>query len=114
MWCGPHEREVRLDPLSGPVVSLDITDTFLGEYTLLALPESLTGRFGLTVRDRLDRLEMLDSDGEVRVVYRCWWQLGADDYRGKTYPSLTGCELLAHPSGNRHAKWAHPRLLNSL
>lgn len=98
MWYGLQQSEVLLRCLRGPVVSLDFTDTFLGEYALLSLPESVTARLGLTVRDCLDRLALLDSDGEVRVVFRCWWQLGADDYRGDAYPSLVGCELLAHPS----------------
>lgn len=79
-------------------MSLDFTDTFLDKYALLSLPESVAARLGLTVHDRLDRFELLDNDSEVCVVFRCWWQLGTDDYRGESYPSLVGWELLGHPS----------------
>jgi hypothetical protein len=92
----PHEvaGNSPIERFEGPLVGLDWIEDFLGRPQVLMLPSELARHCRLTLGRWPNRLELVDSDGEPAVVFRCWHLRPLGNEIGEARPRLSGCDLI--------------------
>ena len=63
-----------------------------------------------------DRLELLDRNDDIAVVYRCWWQLRIPEHHNDAFPYVRGCKLLERPDvvARLRTMSMHPLMMSML